>query len=274
MQLASLRSLQWWTFSGQLHRHRFELISTKKWCCMVFTIWVVGCCPVSVPTWWCHSVLLAEPLELTVNSFRFCCWSFLVWFLWVATMWWQYYPNFYLARFSYGWVQNSWHFGCGTLCAFCELMSIALCGPWFLWNSADEGSSFLLSITVPGGLANWQIMTVTRELNGLLSFFHSFYYFYKEALHGFSLRYVILGTAPMMLFGFISVAGIVQAQLATIPVIGSRQTLGKLRSPRLHTTCDREYLNRVGSQVTSASPCQHNLCPLEGSLLTNQSKEM
>eukprot|EP00913_Durusdinium_trenchii_P002867 g2654.t2 len=63
------------------------------------------------------------------------------------------------------------------------------------------------------------------------------------------LMYVILGTAPMMLFGFISVAGIVQAQLATIPVLGSRQTLGKLRSPRLHTTCDREYLNRVGSQA-------------------------
>ncbi|CAK9023030.1 Uncharacterized protein C24H6.11c [Durusdinium trenchii] len=59
------------------------------------------------------------------------------------------------------------------------------------------------------------------------------------------LMYVILGTAPMMLFGFISVAGIVQAQLATIPVLGSRQTLGKLRSPRLHTTCDREYLNRA-----------------------------
>ena len=63
---------------------------------------------------------------------------------------------------------------------------------------------------------------------------------------------MILGTAPMMLFGFISVAGIVQAQLATLPVIAARQTLdglGKLRSPRLHTTCDREYLNRVGSQV-------------------------
>lgn len=66
------------------------------------------------------------------------------------------------------------------------------------------------------------------------------------------LMYVILGTAPMMLFGFISVAGIVQAQLATLPVIAARQTLdglGKLRSPRLHTTCDREYLNRVGSQA-------------------------
>lgn len=158
MQLASLPSLQWWIFLGQPHRHRFELISTKKWCCTVFTIWVVGCCLVSVPTWWCHSVLLAEPLELMVNSFRFCSWSFLVWFLWVATMWWQYYPNFCLARFSYGWVQNSWHFGCGTLYAFCKLMSIALCGPWFLWNSADEGSSFLLSIH-----SSWGIGKLTKH---------------------------------------------------------------------------------------------------------------
>ena len=258
MQLASLPSLQWWIFLGQPHRHRFELILTKKWCCMVFTIWVVGCCLVSVPTWWCHSVLLAEPLELMVNSFRFCSWSFLVWFLWVATMWWQYYPNFCLARFSYGWVQNSWHFGCGTLYAFCELMSIALCGPWFLWNSADEGSSFLLSIH-----SSWQIGKLTKHdsylrVQWFTHFFSWVYYFYKEALHGFYLRYVILGTAPMMLFGFISVAGIVQCQLATIPVIGSRQTLSKLRSPRLHTTCDREYLNRVGSQVTLASPFQHS----------------
>ena len=158
MQLASLPSLQWWIFLGQPHRHRFELILTKKWCCTVFTIWVVGCCLVSVPTWWCHSVLLAEPLELMVNSFRFCSWSFLVWFLWVATMWWQSYPNFCLARFSYGWVQNSWHFGCGTLYAFCKLMSIALCGPWFLWNSADEGSSFLLSIH-----SSWGIGKLTKH---------------------------------------------------------------------------------------------------------------
>ncbi len=136
MQLVSLPSLRWWTFLGQPHRHRFELISTKKWCCMVSTIWVVECFLVSVPTWWCHSVLLAEPLGLMVNSFRFCSWFFPVWFLWVANMWWQYYPDFCLARFSYGWVQNSWHFGFGTLYAFCELMSIALCGPWFLWNSA------------------------------------------------------------------------------------------------------------------------------------------
>ena len=30
--------------------------------------------------------------------------------------------------------------------------------------------------------------------------------------------YVVMGTAPMMLFGFIAVAGIVQGQLASIPV--------------------------------------------------------
>ncbi|CAJ1347815.1 unnamed protein product [Effrenium voratum] len=62
--------------------------------------------------------------------------------------------------------------------------------------------------------------------------------------------YVVMGTAPMMLFGFIAVAGIVQAQLATLPVIRTRQTLaGKLRSSRLHTTCDREFLNRIGAQA-------------------------
>ena len=38
--------------------------------------------------------------------------------------------------------------------------------------------------------------------------------------------YVVMGTAPMMLFGFIAVAGIVQGQLASIPVIRCRQTLG------------------------------------------------
>ena len=53
----------------------------------------------------------------------------------------------------------------------------------------------------------------------------------SQVVH-FRPRYVILGTAPMMLFGFVSVSGIVQAQLATVPVIGARRTLGKLRSPR------------------------------------------
>ena len=61
--------------------------------------------------------------------------------------------------------------------------------------------------------------------------------------------YVVMGTAPMMLFGFIAVAGIVQGQLASIPVIRQRQTLGgRLRSTVLHTTCDTEYLNRRGAE--------------------------
>eukprot|EP00438_Fugacium_kawagutii_P032062 Skav215815 [mRNA] locus=scaffold3449:51768:62661:- [translate_table: standard] len=76
-----------------------------------------------------------------------------------------------------------------------------------------------------------------------------------KLLPGSVLVYVILGTAPMMLFGFISVAGIVQAQLATIPVIGGRQSLSKLRSPRLHTTCDRESVaNELGCCLILTRP--------------------
>ena len=37
--------------------------------------------------------------------------------------------------------------------------------------------------------------------------------------------YVVMGTAPMMLFGFIAVAGIVQGQLASIPVTPLQQLL-------------------------------------------------
>ena len=60
--------------------------------------------------------------------------------------------------------------------------------------------------------------------------------------------YVVVGTAPMMLFGFIAVLGIVQGQLASIPVIRSQKTLGHIRSSVLHTTCDTEYLNRRGAE--------------------------
>ncbi|CAE7218991.1 unnamed protein product [Symbiodinium sp. CCMP2592] len=61
--------------------------------------------------------------------------------------------------------------------------------------------------------------------------------------------YVVVGTAPMMLFGFIAVLGIVQGQLASIPVIRSQKTLGHIRSSVLHTTCDTEYLNRRGAEA-------------------------
>ena len=53
----------------------------------------------------------------------------------------------------------------------------------------------------------------------------------------------------MMLFGLCGVSSIVSAQLAALPVLRTRRSLAQLRSPRLHTTCDREYLNRAGKQV-------------------------
>ncbi|OLP85653.1 putative vacuolar membrane protein [Symbiodinium microadriaticum] len=61
--------------------------------------------------------------------------------------------------------------------------------------------------------------------------------------------YVAVGTAPMMLFGFMAVLGIVSGQLASIPVIRSQKTLGHIRSSVLHTTCDTEYLNRRGAEA-------------------------
>ena len=65
--------------------------------------------------------------------------------------------------------------------------------------------------------------------------------------------YVAVGTAPMMLFGFMAVLGIVSGQLASIPVIRSQKTLGHIRSSVLHTTCDTEYLNRRGAEVGGLS---------------------